>query len=57
VHERAITTSFVNTNGLRFEIHECGGGDRLALCHPLLVTGLVGTWWARFEELRRLLPN
>ena len=27
-----ITTRFVDANGLRFEIHECGSGDRLALC-------------------------
>ena len=28
----AITTRFVDANGLRFEVHECGSGDRLALC-------------------------
>ena len=28
----AITTRCVDANGLRFEVHECGGGDRLALC-------------------------
>ena len=26
------TTRFVNANGLRFEVTECGTGDRLALC-------------------------
>ena len=30
--DSAITTRFVDANGLRFEIHECGAGDRLALC-------------------------
>ena len=30
--DSAITTRFVDANGLRFEVHECGGGDRLALC-------------------------
>jgi pimeloyl-ACP methyl ester carboxylesterase len=32
VSDTAITTRFVDANGLRFEVHECGGGDRLALC-------------------------
>ncbi|MEM7100419.1 MAG: alpha/beta hydrolase [Pseudomonadota bacterium] len=27
-----ITTRFVDSNGLRFEVDECGQGDRLALC-------------------------
>ena len=30
--DSAITTRFVDANGLRFEVHECGDGDRLALC-------------------------
>ena len=28
----AIRTRFVSANGLDFEVHECGQGDRLALC-------------------------
>ena len=27
-----ITTRYVDANGLRFEVDECGSGDRLALC-------------------------
>ena len=30
--DTAITTRFVDANDLRFEVHQCGGGDRLALC-------------------------
>ena len=32
MNESGITRRFVHANGLRFEVHECGGGDRLALC-------------------------
>ena len=30
--DTAITTRFVDANGLRFEVAECGNGDRFALC-------------------------
>ncbi len=30
--EADIRTDFVDANGLRFEVHACGEGDRLALC-------------------------
>ena len=30
--ERAITTRFVDANGLRFEVSECGDGEQFALC-------------------------
>jgi len=32
VSDESITTRFVETNGLRFEVTECGDGDRFALC-------------------------
>ena len=32
MNDSAITTRFVDANDLRFEVHECGRGDRLALC-------------------------
>ena len=32
VSDAAITTRFVDANGLRFEVVECGDGDRFALC-------------------------
>ena len=28
----AVTTRFIDANGLRFEVNECGEGDHLALC-------------------------
>ena len=30
--EQGITTQFVEANSIRFEVHTCGEGDRLALC-------------------------